>query len=152
MGWNQNKHIALNAWNCHYRIWLFLIIYRSCWNNTHPRIFMPCLACYTWPHLFMCQVRLRLQAFYIPYSHKSRCRGSKPMSSPRLMYRWKSVTQIQHLFIWWPITRPLMDGWEEMPHKVKTQYVHLRSHAEYFLLPRKVPEEISRRSIISFHN
>ncbi len=38
-----------------------------------------------------------------------------------------------------------------LPHKVKTQYLHFRSHAEYFLLSWKIPEVISRRSIL-FHN
>ncbi len=28
-----------------------------------------------------------------------------------------------------------------LPHKVKTQYVHFRSHAGYFLLPWKIPEK-----------
>ncbi len=31
-----------------------------------------------------------------------------------------------------------------LPHKVKTQYLHFRSHAEYFLLAWKIPEMISR--------
>ncbi len=35
-------------------------------------------------------------------------------------------------------------------HKVKTQYVHFRSHAEYILLPWKISEEISRWSML-FH-
>ena len=35
-----------------------------------------------------------------------------------------------------------------LPHKVKTQYVHFKSHAEYFLLPWKMSEEISRRSML----
>ena len=38
-----------------------------------------------------------------------------------------------------------------LSHKVKTQYVHLTSHTEYFLLHRKIPEEISRRLML-FHN
>ena len=38
-----------------------------------------------------------------------------------------------------------------LSHKVKMQYVYFRSHAEYFLLPWKIPLEISRRSMI-FHN
>ncbi len=38
-----------------------------------------------------------------------------------------------------------------LPHKVKTQYLHFRSHAEYFLLSWKIPQEISRRSML-FHN
>ena len=33
-------------------------------------------------------------------------------------------------------------------HKVKAQYLHFRSHAEYFLLSWKIPEEISRRSML----
>ncbi len=40
---------------------------------------------------------------------------------------------------------------EFMPHKVKTQYLHFRSHAEYFILSWKIPEVMSRRSIL-FHN
>ena len=32
--------------------------------------------------------------------------------------------------------------------KVKTQYLHFRFHAKYFLLPRKILEEISRQSIL----
>ncbi len=36
-----------------------------------------------------------------------------------------------------------------LPHKGK--YVHFRSHAEYSLLPWKIPEEISRWSML-FHN
>ncbi len=31
-----------------------------------------------------------------------------------------------------------------LPHKVKTQYLHFRSHAEYFLLSWKIPEVMSR--------
>ena len=38
-----------------------------------------------------------------------------------------------------------------LPHKVKTQYLQFGSHKEYFLLPLKIPEVISRRSIL-FHN
>ncbi len=38
-----------------------------------------------------------------------------------------------------------------LPYKVKTQYLHFRSHAKYFLLSWKIPEVISRRSIL-FHN
>ncbi len=38
-----------------------------------------------------------------------------------------------------------------LPHKVKTQYLHFRSHAEYSLLSWKISEVISRRSIL-FHN
>ncbi len=30
-----------------------------------------------------------------------------------------------------------------VPHKVKAQYVHFRSHAKYFLLPWKILEQIS---------
>ena len=33
-----------------------------------------------------------------------------------------------------------------LPHKIRMQYVHLRSQAEYFLLPWKTPEEISKSS------
>ncbi len=35
-------------------------------------------------------------------------------------------------------------GFEDLSHKVKTQYVHFRLHTNYFLLPWKIPEEISR--------
>ena len=38
-----------------------------------------------------------------------------------------------------------------LPHKVKMQYLHFRSHAKYILLSWKIPEVISRRSIL-FHN
>ncbi len=38
-----------------------------------------------------------------------------------------------------------------LPPKVKMQYVHFRSHTEYFLLSWIIPEEISRRSML-FHN
>ncbi len=38
-----------------------------------------------------------------------------------------------------------------LPHKVKMQFVHVRLHASYFLLPWKIPEEISRRSML-FNN
>ena len=38
-----------------------------------------------------------------------------------------------------------------LPHKVKMQHLHFRSHPEYFLLSWKIPEVISRRSIL-FHN
>ena len=44
----------------------------------------------------------------------------------------------------WPISAAL-------PHEVKTQYVHFRSQAGYFLLSWKIPEEISRRSML-IHN
>ena len=33
--------------------------------------------------------------------------------------------------------------------QIKTQYVHFRSYTEYFLLPWKIPKEISRRSMLS---
>ncbi len=36
-----------------------------------------------------------------------------------------------------------------LPHQVKTQYLHFRFHANYFPLPWKIPEGISRRSISS---
>ncbi len=32
-----------------------------------------------------------------------------------------------------------------LPHKVKTHYLHFRFHANCFLLPWQIPEEISRR-------
>ena len=35
-----------------------------------------------------------------------------------------------------------------LPQKVKTQCVHFRSHAEYFLLPQKISEKISRRLLL----
>ncbi len=38
-----------------------------------------------------------------------------------------------------------------LPHKVKMQYLHFRSHTDYFLLSWKIPEVISRRSVL-FHN
>ncbi len=38
-----------------------------------------------------------------------------------------------------------------LPHQVKTQYLHFRFYANYFLLPWKISEEISRRSMLS-HN
>ena len=38
-----------------------------------------------------------------------------------------------------------------LPHQVKTQYLHFRFHANYFLLPVKIHEKISRRSML-FHN
>ncbi len=44
------------------------------------------------------------------------------------------------------LTNPLL-----LPPQVKMQYLHFRSHANYFLLPWKIPEEISRRSMF-FHN
>ena len=37
-----------------------------------------------------------------------------------------------------------------LPHKVKTQYAHFRSQTEYFVLPCKIPAEISRRPLF-FH-
>ncbi len=37
-----------------------------------------------------------------------------------------------------------------LPPKVKTHYVHFRSHTEYFLLSWIIPVEISRRSML-FH-
>ncbi len=40
---------------------------------------------------------------------------------------------------------------EYLPHKVKMQYLHFWSHAEYFLLAWKIPEVMSRWSIL-FHN
>ncbi len=36
-------------------------------------------------------------------------------------------------------------------HQVKMQCMHFRFHAHYFLLPWKIPQEISRRSLL-FHN
>ncbi len=38
-----------------------------------------------------------------------------------------------------------------LPHYVKMQYLHVRFYANYFLLPWNIPEEISRRSLLS-HN
>ncbi len=38
-----------------------------------------------------------------------------------------------------------------LPPQVKTQYLYFRSHTEYFLLPWKIPEKISRRSVL-FNN
>ncbi len=37
-----------------------------------------------------------------------------------------------------------------VPHYVKAQYLHFKFHANYFLLPWKIPEEISRWSML-FH-
>ncbi len=34
-----------------------------------------------------------------------------------------------------------------LPHKVKTQYLHFGSHAEYFPLPWKIHEVFSKRSM-----
>ena len=39
----------------------------------------------------------------------------------------------------------------DLPHCVKTQYLHFKFHASYFLVPWKIPEEICRRSML-FHN
>ena len=40
-------------------------------------------------------------------------------------------------------------AWErEVPHKVKTQYVQFRLHANYFLLPSKILEDIIRWSML----
>ncbi len=36
------------------------------------------------------------------------------------------------------------------PNKVKMQYMHFRLHSNYFLVPWKIPEEISRRLIVPF--
>ncbi len=47
-----------------------------------------------------------------------------------------------HLGKWFTLTN--------LPHKVKTQYVHYRSHIEYFLLPWKISEKISRRSELNY--
>ncbi len=33
-----------------------------------------------------------------------------------------------------------------LPHQVKTQYLHFRFHANYCVLPEKIPDELSRRS------
>ncbi len=38
-----------------------------------------------------------------------------------------------------------------LPHQVQTQYLHFKFHANHFLLPEKIPKEISRRSML-FHN
>ncbi len=38
-----------------------------------------------------------------------------------------------------------------LPHKVRTQYLHFRFHANYFLWPWKIPDEISRRSMLSYN-
>ncbi len=40
---------------------------------------------------------------------------------------------------------------ESLPSLRKTQYLHFRFHASYFLLPWKITEEISRRSML-FHS
>ena len=45
----------------------------------------------------------------------------------------------------------IFDMLDSLPHQVKMQYLHFRFHANYFLLPWKIPEEISRRSLL-FHN
>ena len=39
----------------------------------------------------------------------------------------------------------------DLPHTVKMQYVHFRSHTDYFVLPWKIPEEIGCQSVL-FHN
>ena len=44
----------------------------------------------------------------------------------------------------------LNNAWN-VSHQVKTQYLHFRFHANCFILPRKILEEISRRSML-FHN
>ncbi len=44
----------------------------------------------------------------------------------------------------------VISSWIDLPHQVKTQYLHLRFHANYFLLPWNIPEEIRRQSML-FH-
>ncbi len=48
-------------------------------------------------------------------------------------------------------TKPRESRWKILPHKVKMQYVHFRIHTNYFLLPWKITEEISRQSVL-FNN
>ncbi len=48
-------------------------------------------------------------------------------------------------------TQYIKHNYTILPHKVKTQYLHFRSHAEYFLLFCNIPEVMSRQSIL-FHN
>ncbi len=55
--------------------------------------------------------------------------------------------------IWASISyQNLRQNWSN--HQVKRQYLHLRFHATYFLLPWKIPEEISccSRPSVLFHN
>ena len=43
------------------------------------------------------------------------------------------------------------DTLQSLPRKVNMQYLHFRSQVQYFLLPFKIPEVVSRRSVL-FHN
>ncbi len=70
-----------------------------------------------------------------------------------------------HIFFYPPSKPPLFSGngkpWHllrkmtvheghiHLPHPVKTQYLHFRLHANYFLLPWKIHKEISRQSCVS---
>ena len=40
---------------------------------------------------------------------------------------------------------------QDLPHKIEMQYVHIRLYANYYLFPWKIPEEISRQSML-FNN
>ncbi len=56
-------------------------------------------------------------------------------------------TQVNWLFIYSNVnnTSSWLMLWHYLTHQVKMQYLHFRFHAKYFLLPRKIPEQISRR-------
>ncbi len=41
-----------------------------------------------------------------------------------------------------PVNYQIINCWQFLPHKVKTQYVHVRLHRNCFLLPCKISEEI----------
>ena len=53
----------------------------------------------------------------------------------------------KHLFLY-SLLPSIISATSNLPHKVKTQYVHFRLHTNYFLLPWKIPEEISRWPIL----
>ena len=62
------------------------------------------------------------------------------------------VVAYMYNFQQWPHPKIVEDERSRtLPHQVKTQYLHFRFHANYFILPWKIPEEISRRSML-FHN
>ena len=64
----------------------------------------------------------------------------------------ENITQSTNILHWLIIGQlELHNNNSSLPLQVKTQYLHFRFHANWFLLPWKISEKISRRSML-FNN
>ena len=98
-------------------------------------------------------------SYYFPF-----CVGYGRWERQIWSWMWLVVIRCMHVWnvVWWNtflcrvLGRNLWQNYEpsgeyakvDLPHKVKMQYVHIILHANYFLLPLKIFEEINRGSML----